>query len=286
MDIKKLFPEKKISKKRILEFLDKRGFYIVLILCIAVVGTTAVFVTTHNISSPDIDMQKMLQEEANKKATAGNDTKPAVQSSISTNPATPAQGKVSDSNKQATQGTPTKPASQQTTAQNNTNQQNKTSPSGKNSGGSGKSGSSGSSSSKNIKFIAPVSGGVTFEYAQDKLVYSKTLEEWITHSGVDLAADRGTPVKAVADGVVTEVISDPRFGYTVIIEHANGLKTVYSNLASDDMVVPNQKVKSGDVVGAVGNTANFEVSEQPHLHFEVLKNNEPVNPLAYLPAIK
>jgi len=50
---------------------------------------------------------------------------------------------------------------------------------------------------------------VTFEYAMDRLVYSKTLDEWRAHSGVDLRADRGTPVKVVADGVVTEVKTIP-----------------------------------------------------------------------------
>lgn len=90
-------------------------------------------------------------------------------------------------------------------------------------------------------------------------------------------------VKAVADGVISEIKNDPRYGVVVIIDHKNGIKTVYSNLASDDMVTSNQKVKQGDVIGIVGNTALFESAEQPHLHFEVLMDNEPVDPLAYLP---
>jgi hypothetical protein len=51
VNMKKLFPEKRLSRKSLLEFLDKKGFYIVLILCIAIVGTTAVFLTTRNINS-------------------------------------------------------------------------------------------------------------------------------------------------------------------------------------------------------------------------------------------
>jgi len=72
-------------------------------------------------------------------------------------------------------------------------------------------------SGKKVTFVMPVYGEVTFEYAMDRLVYSKTLDEWRAHSGVDLRADRGTPVKVVADGVVTEVKNDPRFGVTVLL---------------------------------------------------------------------
>ncbi|MGI6777393.1 MAG: peptidoglycan DD-metalloendopeptidase family protein [Acetivibrionales bacterium] len=133
------------------------------------------------------------------------------------------------------------------------------------------------------KLALPVIGDVSFDYAMDRLVYSKTLEDWRTHSGIDLAADRGTNVKAAADGFISEVKNDPRFGITVIIDHQNGLKTVYANLASDEVVVPNQKVKEGDVIGAIGNTALFESAEQPHLHFEVLMDNRPVDPKEYLP---
>jgi murein DD-endopeptidase MepM/ murein hydrolase activator NlpD len=129
----------------------------------------------------------------------------------------------------------------------------------------------------------PVFGEVSFEYAKDKLLYSKTLDEWRSHSGLDLKADRGTPVKVVADGVVTEIKNDPRIGITIIVDHLNGLKTVYANLANGDMVSPNQKVKQGEVIGSVGNTASFESAEPAHLHFEVLKNNKNVNPSDYLP---
>lgn len=135
---------------------------------------------------------------------------------------------------------------------------------------------------KTNEFILPVVGEVTFAFAIDKLVYSKTLEEWRTHSGVDLAADRGTPVKAVGDGFVSDIKHDPRFGVTIIVDHGDGIKSLYANLASDDMVSPNQKIKQGDIIGCVGNTALFESAEQSHLHFEILKDDEPVNPDAWL----
>ncbi|NLC69227.1 MAG: M23 family metallopeptidase [Clostridiaceae bacterium] len=132
-------------------------------------------------------------------------------------------------------------------------------------------------------FIMPVYGNIIHDYAMDKLVYSKTLEDWRTHGGIDIAASRGTAVKAVAGGVVYEIRSDPRLGYTIVIDHENGFKTVYANLASPDMVLPNQIVEQGDSIGSVGDTAVFEIALEPHLHFEVLKNDELVDPKLYLP---
>lgn len=138
------------------------------------------------------------------------------------------------------------------------------------------------SESKPDSFIMPVFGKVTFDFSIDKLVFSKTLNEWRTHSGVDISSDRGSPVRAVQDGIISEIRNSPSFGISVIIEHTSNFKTVYANLASDNMVSVNQIIKQGDVIGCIGNTANFESLEEPHLHFEVLKDSEPVNPKKYL----
>lgn len=135
----------------------------------------------------------------------------------------------------------------------------------------------------NATFIMPVTGNIILDYSMDKLVYSKTLEEWRTHSGIDIASPRGTVVLAVSDGTITEIKKDPRYGITIVIEHDNGFKSIYANLATDDMVSPNQKVKAGDKVSCIGNTAIFESAEEAHLHFELYKDNKLVDPNKYLP---
>lgn len=294
--MKKLFPEKKMSRMGLLEFLDKKGFYIVLILCIAIVGATAVFVTTHNITSSnqDYNAEKIVPEESDDSSVVAVEEGADVQGPIST-------AAVSPEKKEDTGNIPKDvpkdtPKENKAVAQSNdkavaqssgTNKaaakKEEKAPAKNDKAPAAKKSADNTKAVEDQKFIRPVMGGVTFVFAQDKLVYSKTLEEWRTHSGIDLAAERGEPVKAVADGVVTDIKNDPRFGITVLIDHGNGLKTVYANLASDDMVSPNQKVKQGDIIGCVGNTASFESAEQPHLHFEVLKNNKPVNPEDFLP---
>lgn len=135
---------------------------------------------------------------------------------------------------------------------------------------------------KDPTFIKPVEGEILREFAKDNLVYSQTLDEWITHLGIDIKADKTTVVKVAADGVVETIKNDPRYGLTVIIAHDNGFKTVYSNLLTAEFVTEGEKVKSGQTLGTVGNNAAFEVSDDPHLHFEMIKDNEKVDPKIYV----
>ncbi len=132
----------------------------------------------------------------------------------------------------------------------------------------------------------PTTGRVIKPFAMDTLVYSKTLEQWNTHNGIDIAADIGTPVKAAMEGTVTEVISnDPKLGIVVIIDHGGGIKSLYGNLNSDKSTKKGTHVKKGQVIGAVGKTAPYEIEDPPHLHFEVLKDNKNIDPQQYLPKI-
>ena len=132
------------------------------------------------------------------------------------------------------------------------------------------------------EFKMPVTGEIIKEFANNKLVYSNTLDVWATHNGIDIKADKTTVVKSSADGKVASIKNDPRYGLTVIVEHVNGYKTVYANLLSTEFVTEGENVKQGQSLGTVGNTASFEISDEPHLHFELLKNNEQQDPELYL----
>ena len=135
---------------------------------------------------------------------------------------------------------------------------------------------------KDPEFIRPVEGDIIKEFANNKLVYSNTLDVWTTHLGVDIKAEKTAVVKAAANGKVVSIKNDPRYGLTVIIEHVNGYKTVYANLLSAEFVVEGEDVKQGDSIGTVGNTAAFEITDEPHLHFELLKDNEELDPELFL----
>ena len=137
-------------------------------------------------------------------------------------------------------------------------------------------------STENPTFKNPVEGEVIKEYAKDKLVYSNTLGEWIVHGGIDIKANKTTVVKASADGTVKSIKNDPRYGLTVIIEHSNGFTSVYSNLLTAEFVVEGEKIKQGQTIGTVGTTATFEISDEPHLHFEIRKDGDSLDPTLYL----
>ena len=135
---------------------------------------------------------------------------------------------------------------------------------------------------KDPEFKMPVDGEIMREYAKDSLVYSATLDEWVTHNGIDIAAEKTTVVKASAEGTVKSIKNDPRYGLTIVIEHVNGFTSVYSNLLTAEFVEEGETVKQGDTIGTVGNTATFEIADESHLHFEILKDNENLDPELYL----
>lgn len=136
-----------------------------------------------------------------------------------------------------------------------------------------------------ITIIKPIDGEIQSEFAAKKLVYNSTLQEWRTHSGIDIAGTAGSPIKAAASGKISAVKFDPRYGLTVVMEHeVNGRRfsTVYCGLAktADDLTAGN-KVEAGAVIGTLGDDIFCEKAQGAHLHFELFENNEPLDPSQY-----
>lgn len=132
-----------------------------------------------------------------------------------------------------------------------------------------------------LHFMVPVEGEIAKDFSDSSLVYSETLEEWTVHLGVDIKSERGSAVVASESGQVESIKNDPRYGTTVTIVHANGFKTIYSNLLSADFVTEGQDIEKGQTIGSVGDNAAFEIADEPHLHFEMKKDGETVNPSNY-----
>ena len=134
---------------------------------------------------------------------------------------------------------------------------------------------------KELKFVVPLEGEIYKDYSESNLIYSETLEEWTVHLGVDIKAEKGTPVIAAEDGTVESIKNDPRYGLTIILAHEDGFKTVYSNLQTAEFVQEGQVVEKGKTIASVGENASFEIAEGAHLHFEMTKDGEKVNPTIY-----
>lgn len=134
-----------------------------------------------------------------------------------------------------------------------------------------------------LVFTWPVNGPVIAPHSVEALAYDETMGDWRTHAGVDISVELGCRVLATAAGTVSAVYEDDLMGTTVEIDHGNGLVSIYSNLDTVPAVKVGTKVSTGTLIGAVGNTAAAESGRPPHLHFAMLKNNEAVNPEDYLP---
>ncbi len=100
----------------------------------------------------------------------------------------------------------------------------------------------------------------------------------IFHEGIDLAAPRGTPVFACADGSVENSGVDPVYGNFIILRHEGGRESLYGHLQTIQIEL-HQKVKSGSIIGTVGSTGQ---STGPHLHFEIHENGIPKNPAGFI----
>ena len=132
-------------------------------------------------------------------------------------------------------------------------------------------------------FVWPVSGEVAAAFSADTPTYDRTMADWRTHEAIDIAAEIGTRVFAAADGTVSDVYADTMYGTTVVIEHAGGIVSVYSNLAATPTVSIGDAVKCGDVIGSVGDTALCYQGDVSHLHFAMSAAGSAVNPEDYMP---
>lgn len=134
------------------------------------------------------------------------------------------------------------------------------------------------------KMLCPVVGGTMLkEYSSDVPVWSLTMEDYRIHSGIDVEAESGTEVIAAADGVLSLIDADPMMGQTIEITHSDSCKTVYKNLSTKlpEGLTSGAMVKAGQTIGYVGDTSLIEISENPHLHFEVYVDGASADPLSF-----
>lgn len=131
---------------------------------------------------------------------------------------------------------------------------------------------SGGKASLGLSLIRPVSGTITSRFGARSNIRSSS------HTGLDIAAPTGTPVKAAASGIVTFSGWKGSYGYMIVISHGNGLQTYYGH-CSKLYAKNGQTISQGDVVATVGSTGN---STGPHLHLEIRVNGTAYNPQNYI----
>lgn len=131
-------------------------------------------------------------------------------------------------------------------------------------------------------WVWPLKGEVVAAFSTDTLTYNEALGDWRTHNGVDLSAGLGDDVVSACAGTVLTVEDDLLLGKTVTVDCGNNVTAIYGNLAEDCDVVAGDKVAAGDLLGVVGATALGEDNGAAWLHFAVEKDGVAVDPMTYL----
>ncbi|MCC5909642.1 MAG: M23 family metallopeptidase [Clostridiaceae bacterium] len=263
------------EKGKLYKFLDKQGFYLILLLCVALVMTTAIWVSRQDeefiaedsteIEEPtEVEVTMMEDEEEAAEDTA---TQPQKGVEIVESPRVEKEEEAKPKEIEPKEVEPKKAEPKEVEPQPELEKESE------------------ATAAKQQVMTQPVMGKVGMPFAMDKLVYHKTLDHWGVHRGVDIHAEEGAPVRAALDGEVVEVINDTVMGITITLKHEGDLYTRYSNLSTDAMVKVGQMVDRGQVISGVGRTASLKTEEGPLLHFQVLEDDTLVDPQGYLPKI-
>ncbi len=254
--------KKKTFSQKVGQFLAGRGFYIVLFICTAVIGVSAWVLLfpsdnkTRDAGETYVDYSTGEEQNVFAPSTPAIEVPPATPTPVPT----PAPSPI---------------PSPSPTPENK--------PDNKPQGDENKSEISGPKSIGELKFARPLAGEVSLEFAIDTLVYSRTMGDWRTHKGVDIAGALGAKVLAACDGTVVDITQDDLLGTMVIIDHGFNLRSVYANLAARPAVGVGDRVSLGSVIGSIGNTALGEAGEVTHLHFEMILAGANVDPFDYIP---
>ncbi len=129
-----------------------------------------------------------------------------------------------------------------------------------------------------LKFVKPLNGEIIKVYSVDKLLFSKTLESWKTHDGVDIKGNLGENVISIEKGIVEKIYEDSFLGMTIVIDHGQGYKSIYSNMDNSVNVKEKQVIKKSVVIGKVGKTSIGEIKDDSHIHFMLMFNNQVIDP--------
>lgn len=129
-------------------------------------------------------------------------------------------------------------------------------------------------------FVKPIYGEISREFNINELIYFEAIEEWRTHQGIDIRPSGDLNVSATYDGVVEKVNTDSTMGVEIIINHGSEILTVYSCLSSSAVNV-GDKVQKGQKIGTLGVVENIEMTETPHLHFEIIVKGKNYDPSGY-----
>ncbi len=117
-------------------------------------------------------------------------------------------------------------------------------------------------------------------FSTEEMHQSKVTGIWTVHDALDLKADRGTKIRAIADGIVTDSGNDRLYGAWLKIDHGEGIEALYAGMSLPGAFLPGDDVRMGDLIGFSGNGMAEETDLEPHLHLRVTRDGMPLDPLS------
>ena len=239
--------------ERLGDFVLGRGFYIVLVLCVAAIGVSGYYLM-HSVGSP-------APEDPTKPA-AGTAVVPAPDSSAFVKPQTEKPPAAAPSAKPAPKPVPAAP--EQSAAQEGKGEVPSPKPAP-------------------AAYTWPVKGEVLRPFSVETLSYDRTMGDWRVHAGLDISAVEGTLVSAMRGGAVHDVYEDDMMGTTVVLDHGDGMVSAYSGLAAKPPVAVGDTVDAGSTIGSVGASPMGESALTPHVHVSLTVDGVDRDPMDYLP---
>lgn len=245
----------KAGSSKFSRFINGKGFYIALAICLVAIGTASYIAINGSVGTVSKIKSGSGAASSN---FAPSSSIPNWDNNSATKPTEQTVSGVADNRSSSSK--PSSSSSSSSSAPTKPNQ----------------------SQTSKLVYTMPVRGTILTAYSGNTPVFDKTMQDWRVHDGVDISGTEGTPVKACASGTVVEVKVDDMLGQEIVIDHGDGLRSIYANLASQVTVKKGQYVDVGDTIGCIGDTAQSEIAVAPHLHFEITKNGNDVDPLAQI----
>ena len=268
--------EKKGFSEKLNEFFAGKGFYIVLLLCAALIGTSIWLMTDGSRTDVEpIGGDTTMYASVGAGENGAGDSVPAMQ--MDPAPQTGAQRKAQPTPAPTPEAPEIAPEAPQVATEPETDSvpnPQQTQPTQQ---------TQQTWQEPVDYFIWPVNGTLARSYSVEVLSFDPTMSDWRVHGGWDIAAEPGTQVLSTANGTVSAVYEDVMLGNVVEVSHSNGLVSAYANLNGDIPVSVGQSVSVGSVLGSVGKSALGEIGEVSHLHFSLRMNGETVDPTDWLP---
>ncbi len=257
--------------QRILQFAEKKGFYMILGLCVAAIGVSA-YVLFFTAPQPQSLSGEILTGDMTLPEASVSNPVPNV---TVQQPEKKAEKKPETQQPKRTEKQPEAPPETVVTAPETKTAQPQTT-----------SKPSASTSAKAVKepiFTMPLqTAEVQREYSGEVLVFDPTMEDWRTHNGTDFVCESGAQVMAVLDGTVSEIFDDTMMGSCIRIDHGAELESLYCGVTPQAQLKVGTAVSAGQIIGSAGDGVLAESAQPCHLHLEMYDAGYRVDPMTVL----